>query len=82
MSTLPIFHEPTGAVRFWVLIDGAEVGASVSSDTLHYRWRRGTDREDPLQTYRTYAAELESAVRKRVAQGSIEPVMVREFDLR
>ena len=82
MSTLPIFHEPTAAVRFWVLVDGAEIGASVSSDALHYRYRSGPDRADPLQTYQAHAAEIDAAVRKRVAQGSIEPVMVREFDLR
>jgi Protein of unknown function (DUF1488) len=82
VSTLPYFHEPTSAVRFWVLVDGVEIGASVSSDALHYRYRRGAEREDPLKTYRTHATELEAAVRRRVAQGSIEPVMVREFDLR
>ncbi|RZT97917.1 DUF1488 family protein [Rivibacter subsaxonicus] len=82
MPTMPFFHEPTAAVRFWVAIDGVEIGASISGDTLHYRYRRGAEREDPLQTYRAHADEIDAAVRRRVAQGSIEPVMVREFDLR
>jgi hypothetical protein len=34
-----------------------------------------------MEIYAQYADQLEAAVRRRVAQGSIEPVMLREFDL-
>ena len=38
--------------------------------------------DDPLETYKAHAQDINDAVRRRVAQGSLEPVMVREFDLR
>jgi len=82
MSNPPFFHEASSAVRFWVDVDGALIGASVSSATLHYRFRPGDRGEDPLETYKTHARDIDAAVRRRVAQGSIEPVMLREFDLR
>ena len=82
MSQPPYFHEDSAAVRFWVEIDGVPIGASISKATLHYRFRPGDHGEDPLETYKTYARDIDAAVRRRVAQGSIEPVMVREFDLR
>ncbi len=82
MSQSPYFHEESGAVRFWVEIEGTMVGASISRATLHYRFRPGDHGEDPLETYKAHARDIDAAVRRRVAQGSIEPVMVREFDLR
>ena len=78
----PYFHDDTGAVRFWILINGLWIGASVSRDTLHYRYRRDAVDDLPMDTYTAHAAELEDAVRARVARGSIEPVMLREHDLR
>jgi hypothetical protein len=78
----PFFHEDSGCVRFWVPIAGTEVGASVSRQTLHHRYAPLAEDEDPLATFRTNLAGLEDAVRRRVAKGSIEPVMIREFDLR
>ncbi len=82
MSQPAFFHEDTGVVRFWVLIDGQWVGASVSRNALHYHYRRDALGDDPLATYTANAPAIEAAVRRRVAQGSIEPVMLREFDLR
>ena len=38
--------------------------------------------DQPLATYQAHSAALHAAVRRRVAGGSIEPVMLREFDLR
>ena len=82
MSQPPFFHEPSAAVRFWVLVDGNLVGASISSQTLHYRFRPDAQGEDPLETYKAHAQDIDAAVRRRVAQGAIEPVMLREFDVR
>ena len=82
MADAPFFHESSGTVRFWVEVEGVPLGASVSRETLHHHYRPTAQAEDPLETYRANAADLEAAVRRRLAQGSREPVMLREFDLR
>jgi len=82
MTQEPFFHQESGAVRFWVPIDGQMIGASISRETLHYRFRPTSKGEDPLETYTAHAADIAAAVTKRVAAGSLEPVMLREFDLR
>lgn len=82
MSQPPYFHEDSGAVRFWVAVEGALIGASVRRDVLYYRFRPQDRGADPLATYLAHAEDIDAAVRRRVAQGSIEPVMLREFDLR
>ncbi|GCL61477.1 DUF1488 family protein [Pseudaquabacterium pictum] len=76
------WHDDSGSVRFWVMVDGNAVGASVSRQTLHHRFMPGrTDDDQPLATYTAHADLLHDAVRRRVATGSIEPVMLREHDL-
>jgi len=82
MSQDPFFHEASATVRFWVEVDTQWIGASVGRETLHYRYNPQAQDEDPLETYRSYARDLEAAVRRRVAQGSREPVLLRDFDLR
>ncbi|HWP11897.1 MAG TPA: DUF1488 family protein [Ramlibacter sp.] len=81
MSDTPFFHESSGAVRFWVLVEGHPFAASVSREALHHRYRPTAQGEDPMQTYQDNAAHIEAAVRRRLAQGSREPVMLREYDL-
>ncbi len=76
------FHDDSGSVRFWVQVDGQEVGASVRRETLHYRFEPLRSNDEPMATYQSHAAELHAAVRRRVAAGSIEPVMLRESDLK
>jgi hypothetical protein len=78
----PYFHTDSGSVRFWVLVNDQPVGASVRRETLHYALRAGKPEADALETYRAHSQAIDDAVRRRVAQGSIEPVMLREFDLR
>lgn len=82
MSQAPFFHDESATVRFWVQTDAGLVGASISRLVLHYSFRPGTQSDDPLQTYAANAEAIAAAVRSRVAKGSREPVMVREFDLR
>lgn len=82
MSEPPVFHEPSDAVRFWVQIDEQLIGASITRQTLHYRFRPLERDDDPVETYKAHATEIDAAVRRRVAKGSIEPVMLREYDLR
>jgi hypothetical protein len=81
MFDSPFFHEGSGTVRFWVLVDGQPLAASVSREALHHRYRPSAQGEDPLQTYSDNAACIDAAVRRRLAQGSREPVMLREYDL-
>jgi hypothetical protein len=76
------FHPDSDSVRFWVKVDEGWMGAIVSRNTLHHRYRPEARDDDPLETHRSHLTELEAAVRKRVAGGSIEPVMIREFDLK
>ena len=65
------FHNDSGALHFWVSMDeGPAVGATVSKETLHYRFRGAIDGSDVLRTYGVERAALEAAVRKRVAGGS------------
>ena len=82
MSDSPLFHEASGAVRFWILVDGRPFGASVSREALRHRYRPASQGDDPMEIYQANAADLEAAVRRRVAQGSREPVLLREYDLR
>ena len=82
MSQPPFFHLVSGTVRFWVLVDDLLIGASIGKETLHYRYTPQLTGEDPLATYTQNAAEIDAAVRRRVAAGSREPVMLRDFDVR
>jgi hypothetical protein len=82
MSDAPYFHDDSASVRFSILVDGKPFGASVSRQALHHRYRPTMQDDDPLDTYLANAADIEAAVRRRVAQGSREPVLLREYDLR
>lgn len=78
----PFFHEPSGALRFWVLIgDGSTIGASISKEALHYRFKGDLTGADAVQSYNTNRLVIDEAVKRRVAKGSIEPVMLRERDV-
>jgi hypothetical protein len=82
MPPAPFFHEDSGAVRFWVLDDaGGYVGATISRQTLHFRFQSGPSGDDALASYLLHQREIDAAVRRRIAGGSIEPVMLREFDV-
>jgi hypothetical protein len=82
MTQDAFFHHESGAVRFWVPINDQFVGASISRDTLHYRFRPNARDENPMETFAANTKDIFAAVERRVAQGSIEPVMIREYDLR
>ena len=83
MTPQAFLHDDTGSVRFWVDVAGqAEpVGATIRKETLHHRFAPGRTDDQPLATYQAHVAEIHEAVRRRVASGSIEPVMLREHDL-
>ena len=82
MAQPAFFHQPSGTVRFWVLIDDVPIGASIGKEVLHYRYHPTRSDDDPLATYSANAEEIEAAVRRRGAGGSAEPVMLRDPDVR
>lgn len=83
MTPLPYLHDASGDVRFWVLLDdGASIGASISMQALHYRYRASLDGADAVATYTAHRGDIDAAVRRRFAAGSLEPVMLREHDLK
>jgi hypothetical protein len=61
--------------------DGSYVGATISKETLHYRFRGSLSGSDAVATYAANSEVIDAAVRRRVAGGSIEPVMLRERDV-
>lgn len=77
----PFFHDATGVVRFWVLNNGAFVGATVAQESLRYHFRAGTSGADALAAYTAHRVQLDDAVRRRIAKGSVEPVMLRDADV-
>ncbi|SFN47979.1 DUF1488 family protein [Variovorax sp. OV329] len=81
MTSVPIFHEASGTVRFWVLVEGNEVGAMIGKETLHYLYRPTAVDDVPLETFALHAEELAEAVRRRVTGGAFVPVMLRERDM-
>ena len=82
MSQEPFLHIESGTVRFWVSVNEELIGAMIRKETLHYSYQpRGQD-DQPLETFAAHQEEIHEAVRPRVASGSIEPVMLRETDLR
>jgi len=78
----PFLHLPSGTVRFWVLVNGLFVGSSIRREVLHYRYHATQTDDDPMVTYAANVAEIHAAVQRRVAKGSIEPVMLRDADIR
>lgn len=76
------FHADSDAVRFWVPVGDAFIGATISKASLHYRFEPTRTDDDALATYVAHEDEIHAAVRRRVAGGSREPVMLREWDLR
>ena len=81
-SPLAFFHADSEAVRFWVPMGEAFIGATIGKATLHYRFEPMRTDDDAFATYVAHADEIHAAVRRRVAGGSREPVMLREWDLR
>lgn len=80
MLTEPFVHDESGAVRFWVETATGEVGAIIRKETLHFRFRGAASGADMLTTYQAHRHEIDAAVLRRVAAGSIEPVILREAD--
>jgi len=82
MLPSPVYHDGSGTVRFWVLTaSGDTTGASISKETLHYRFQAELGGGDALASYAAHREEIDAAVLRRIAAGSREPVMLRESDV-
>lgn len=78
----PFFHQDSEALRFWVQVPGgAPIGAMLTKQLLHYRFDANPDGSDAVAIYERHRSDIDAAVLRRVASGSIEPVMLREHDL-
>lgn len=83
MPDTAFFHLESGRLRFWVREqDGSVVGATISKETLRYCFGGAADGENALAIYQAHQAQIDEAVRKRRAAGSLEPIMLREFDVK
>jgi hypothetical protein len=77
----PFVHEETGAVRFWVRApDGDAVGAMLRKEVMHYRFGAALSGVDAMKTFEHHRGAIDAAVLRRIADGSIEPVILREAD--
>lgn len=76
------FHTDSDSVRFWVEVAGQPLAASVGRRALHYHFNPQRSDDEPLATFAAHRADIEAAVHRRLGAGSLEPVMLREHDLR
>lgn len=81
MTPSAFFDLASGTVRFWVDVDQGSVGAIVSKETLHYRYRPDRLDDVALETYSAHMAALHAAVRLRFRAGAREPVILRSADI-
>lgn len=81
-TDLPYLHLESDSIRFWAVVGTSTVGAMISRRALHFRFRPQAADDDPLETYWMFQRDIHEAVRRRVAAGAREPVMLREYDLR
>jgi hypothetical protein len=82
MDTSPYFDLGTGRLRFWVTLDdGHSFGATLSKETLHYRFHGQQDGGDALAVYQANRQCIDDAVKRRVLAGAREPVVLRDPDV-
>jgi hypothetical protein len=75
------FDDCAGVVYLWVrTAAGFLMGAMLRKEVLHFRFGAALSGVDALKTYQQHRAEIEAAVLRRIAAGSIEPVLLRESD--
>ena len=78
----PYYHADSEALRFWVSIpDRAPIGAILGKRVLQHRFLGQADGSDALAVYAANRLVIDAAVARRTAGGSLEPVMLREYDL-
>jgi hypothetical protein len=79
----PFFHADSDALRFWVELPGRPpMGAIIGRRVLQQCFQGREDGSDALSVYAQNRRTIHAAVARRAAAGSLEPVMLREFDMR
>jgi predicted secreted protein len=82
MDTSPYFDLGTGRLRFWVTIDdSSHLGATITKETLHYRFHGQQDGSDAVAVYQANSQCINDAVRRRADAGAREPIVLRDFDV-
>ena len=75
------FDDAAGVVYLWVrTAAGIPMGAMLRKEVLHFRFGAAMSGVDALKTYQHHRAQIEATVLRRIAGGSIEPVLLRESD--
>lgn len=75
------FDDANGVVYLWVrTAAGLPMGAMLRTRVMHFRFGAAASGVDALKTYQHHRAEIEAAVLRRIASGSLEPVLLREAD--
>jgi hypothetical protein len=75
------FDDAAGVVYLWVrTAAGIPMGAMLRKEVLHFRFGAALSGVDALKTYQHHRAEVEATVLRRITDGSIEPVILRESD--
>jgi hypothetical protein len=68
-------------VRLWVRTPGGTVmGAIARKSVLNARFGAAAGDTDALAIYQAHRAQVDAAVLRRIAAGSLEPVLLREAD--
>lgn len=80
MRPFAICHDVAHIVRFWVQVDGTPVCAMVSDNSLRCCFVPAQPRKAALLIFGEHLAELDEMVRRRIAAGSAEPVMLHDSD--
>ena len=82
MDTSPYFDLGTGRLRFWVtLSDGRAFGATITKETLHYRFHGQPDGSDAPAVYLVNRQCIDDAVKRRINTGAREPIVLRDPDV-
>lgn len=78
----PFFDQASATVRFWVTQDGQPpVAASIGGATLRYHFQAQGVGDELVAAYVAHAGQIDDAVRRRLAAGSREPVILRDPDV-
>ena len=80
MRPFTIRHDVAHIVRFWVPVNGKSVSAMVSDTSLRCCFVPAQPRKTALSIFGEHRAELDEMVRRRIAAGSTEPVMLHDSD--
>lgn len=77
-SFIPYLDEPSGSVRFQVSLNGILCNASINQQALLHSFKAMSGTSDLLDIYNHHTQKIHEAALRRLAQGALAPVMLRE----